>query len=287
MRRPGEIGGNGRGTGIGAPIVWSAAGHLLVLLAILSLHPGAPVLSLPGVVEVLLVSANERPAENLSPAPMPVRPGKAQGAGEEASRARTVRPALFPPTVAGRPDVGGKEPAPEPAAVPPPGSAESPPIREPAAPVPAAEVPLPSAPAPRLLPKRHGNLRAGTGGGSGETGREGTPAERTTPPATEAAGIPLGGSGSSAEGAGRALALLRARIQERIVYPVEAVRRGQEGEVLLRIRIGVGGVPREIRVAKSSGARILDEAARRGVVRAAPLPSDPGWFEIPVRFSLR
>lgn len=95
-----------------------------------------------------------------------------------------------------------------------------------------------------------------------------------------------GGAGGGGGDFGR-LAVLRARIQERIVYPEEAVRRGQEGEVLLRIRIGNGGVPREIRVARSSGARILDEAARRGVARAAPLPSDPGWFEIPIRFSLR
>jgi len=86
---------------------------------------------------------------------------------------------------------------------------------------------------------------------------------------------------------GGAAEVLRARIQERIVYPGEAVRRGQEGEVLLRIRIGVGGIPREVRVARSSGARILDEAARRGVRRAAPLPSEPGWFEVPVRFLLR
>lgn len=81
--------------------------------------------------------------------------------------------------------------------------------------------------------------------------------------------------------------LLRERIQSRIIYPEEAVRRGEQGEVLLRIRIGMGGIPREIRIARSSGAPRLDEAASRGVVRAAPLPSDPGWVEVPVRFRLR
>jgi protein TonB len=65
------------------------------------------------------------------------------------------------------------------------------------------------------------------------------------------------------------------------------VRQGQQGEVLLRIRIGAGGVPKEIRIARSSGARLLDDAARRGVVRAAPLPSAPGWVEVPVHFRLR
>lgn len=81
--------------------------------------------------------------------------------------------------------------------------------------------------------------------------------------------------------------LLRERIQSRIVYPEEAVRRGLEGEVLLRIHIETGGTPGKIRVARSSGARILDDAARRGVVRAAPLPVSPGWVEIPVLFRLR
>jgi protein TonB len=83
------------------------------------------------------------------------------------------------------------------------------------------------------------------------------------------------------------MASLRGRIESRIVYPEEAVRRGQEGDVLLRIRIGRGGVPREIRIARSSGTPLLDAAARRGVVRAAPLPEGPGWVEVPVRFRLR
>ena len=97
-----------------------------------------------------------------------------------------------------------------------------------------------------------------------------------------------GGDGRAIPGKGDAdMAFLRGRIESRIVYPEEAVRRGQEGDVLLRIRIGRGGVPREIRIAQSSGAPLLDAAARRGVVRAAPLPEGPGWVEVPVRFRLR
>jgi protein TonB len=92
-----------------------------------------------------------------------------------------------------------------------------------------------------------------------------------------------GGDGSG----GAEIRRLRERIESRIVYPEDAIRRGQEGEVLLRIRVGEGGVPQEIRVARSSGARTLDDAARSGVARAAPLPSLPGWFEVPIRFSLR
>jgi protein TonB len=80
---------------------------------------------------------------------------------------------------------------------------------------------------------------------------------------------------------------LRERIQSRVVYPEEAIRREQEGEVLLRVHVGPAGIPDVIRTSRSSGIRLLDDAARRGVVRAAPLPSSPGWYEVPVRFSLR
>jgi TonB family protein len=102
---------------------------------------------------------------------------------------------------------------------------------------------------------------------------------------TGGSGPGSGGRGGGTEG--RETGLLRERIQSRIVYPEEAIRRGEEGEVVLRIRVGEGGIPKEIRVARSSGARTLDEAARNGVVRAVPLPSLPGWFEVPIRFSLR
>lgn len=107
-------------------------------------------------------------------------------------------------------------------------------------------------------------------------------------PASPGAGS--GGGSGAASGGGRdgaEIRRLRERIESRIVYPEEAIRRGQEGEVLLRIRVGEGGIPKEIRVARSSGARTLDEAARTGVARAAPLPSTAGWFEVPIRFSLR
>lgn len=255
MRRSRDIAGKAKEAGIGPQVLWSAAGHLLFLLAILSLHPGNPAFPLPGVVEVLLVPAPERPAGNRSPG-------------------RTVGRAVLPPAVAGGPDAGANTPAP--AAVPPPRPAGAVPAGEPAAPVPATDDPVLSPLAGRGTAEREVPPGAGAdgtvdGGGDSATG-----------------GSRVSGSADAApEAGGRSAAVLRARIQERIVYPAEAVRRGQEGEVLLRVRIGIGGVPREIRVARSSGARILDEAARRGVVRAAPLPSDPGWIEIPVRFSLR
>lgn len=122
------------------------------------------------------------------------------------------------------------------------------------------------------------------------------PGARLAPTLSGATGLAsIAGAGpvpGAGEGDGRGAwsgghGLLRDRIQSRIVYPEDAVRRGIEGEVLLRIRIETGGNPGEIRVARSSGARLLDEAARRGVVRAAPLPASPGWVEVPVLFRLR
>lgn len=124
--------------------------------------------------------------------------------------------------------------------------------------------------------RRQEEMTAGDGGPGGGFGKDASHL---------AAG--LRGEGAGGRDSELLAALLREKIQSRIVYPEEAVRWGQEGEVLLRIRIDGGGYPAEIRVAKSSGVTLLDEAARRGVRSAAPLPRVHGWVEVPVRFFLR
>lgn len=124
-----------------------------------------------------------------------------------------------------------------------------------------------------------GRLSAG-GSGATSTGRGRGDGE------SDAAGA--GTVTASGRGGGEgALAFLRRRIEAALAYPEEARRRNEEGEVLLRIRVGDGGEAREIRVSRSSGFRRLDEAARRGVLAAVPLPAAEGWVEVPVRFSLR
>ena len=50
-------------------------------------------------------------------------------------------------------------------------------------------------------------------------------------------------------------------------YPVESRRRGEQGTVLLRVRVGRDGLPIEIDVERSSGYRQLDRAAREAVLR--------------------
>jgi protein TonB len=50
-------------------------------------------------------------------------------------------------------------------------------------------------------------------------------------------------------------------------YPVEALRNGESGTVLLRVTVGPDGVPNAIALAKSSRSRTLDRAAMSAVRR--------------------
>ena len=239
----------GETTRIRWPLFWSAAAHFLSISALLLLGTRSGTVSFRGIVDVFLVGAAD---------------------GERGAEKRAVRDA----------STGG--------------------LRAPGVPSGTTEV-APSAPFPS--PRAQGTIAGEEEPGPissfpAPDGRPSSAPPGTPVSATEVSGVatplrsseqgPSGGGNLSDPGSGGpGTTLLRERIESRIVYPEEAVRRGQQGEVLLRIRIGAGGVPREIRVARSSGALMLDEAARRGVIRAAPLPSDPGWVEVPVRFRLR
>lgn len=57
-------------------------------------------------------------------------------------------------------------------------------------------------------------------------------------------------------------------------YPPLARRMGEEGVVRLRVRVGVDGKPLSVQVARSSGSRVLDDAAERAV---------SGWRFVPAR----
>ena len=250
------------------PLIGSAAGHI-ALLAFLLLLRSAAGPAFPRVVQVVLVEGSR----DIDPAGV----------------LTALVPSRRPPPIevkAGAPPVQDV----------------TPPVVHPAvAALPSATV----ARAETTVVRAGGNVPSATGAGAYRGSLPGA-AKDPAGPVSGAAGVreahvapapagraktasaPVAGvSGGSGAGEGREIHLLRERIESRIVYPEEAVRRGQEGEVLLRIRVGEGGIPGEIRIARSSGTRALDDAARNGVVRAAPLPSLPGWFEIPVRFFLR
>jgi len=49
-------------------------------------------------------------------------------------------------------------------------------------------------------------------------------------------------------------------------YPAEAMRNGLSGVVELEILVGVDGRPLDVRIVRSSGHRVLDQAARRTVL---------------------
>ncbi len=76
-------------------------------------------------------------------------------------------------------------------------------------------------------------------------------------------------------------------------YPRRAIDLGQEGEVILRALVSADGESREIRVFRSSGIALLDDAALRAVRRwafeAAQINGRriDAWVEVPVRFHLR
>lgn len=263
MRTGGESGG--RAPGIGRPLIGSAAGHLfllsLLLLAGAAAGPGAG-----GVVQVILVEGagfdygdEESPAGSSGGArreAIPTGVAKTPQGSLSASPAPPTLPSLGPVSTS---PMSPASQSPVPGALP--GGAE-----------PVPPIAAPSAGARDGMPREEGDSAAGQAGGL-----------VTRPALPPAYAFGEGGDGNG----GAEIRRLRERIESRIVYPEDAIRRGQEGEVLLRIRVGEGGVPQEIRVARSSGAKTLDEAACNGVARAAPLPSLPGWFEVPIRFSLR
>jgi protein TonB len=76
-------------------------------------------------------------------------------------------------------------------------------------------------------------------------------------------------------------------------YPIAALREGVEGTVLLRVLVDETGKPVQVVVLKSSGSRLLDNAAREHVLAAwrfHPAQRDghaiQAWAQVPVKFSL-
>ncbi|MFT3735576.1 MAG: energy transducer TonB [Rhodocyclaceae bacterium] len=75
-------------------------------------------------------------------------------------------------------------------------------------------------------------------------------------------------------------------------YPMLLREQGIGGTVLLRVWAGIDGLPGDITILKSSGYRLLDEAALRAVRSWRFLPARRGserlasWVEFPVRFAI-
>jgi len=73
-------------------------------------------------------------------------------------------------------------------------------------------------------------------------------------------------------------------------YPVEALRNGESGTVLLHVEVGADGVPTDVRIAQSSHSRSLDRAASEAVRRWRFHPAQhngqavAGSVQVPVAF---
>jgi len=103
-------------------------------------------------------------------------------------------------------------------------------------------------------------------------------AAAATPPA---AGVPAESSATSTASAS-APALVGARFDAdylhnpRPAYPVSSRRLGEEGRVVLRVRVSAQGLPLAVEVKQSSGSPRLDEAARVAVERWRFVPARLG-----------
>ena len=76
-------------------------------------------------------------------------------------------------------------------------------------------------------------------------------------------------------------------------YPIAEARAGVQGTVLLRVLVDESGEPVQVLIAKSSGSRELDQAARKHVLaswRFHPAQRDghaiQAWAQVPVEFKL-
>ena len=82
------------------------------------------------------------------------------------------------------------------------------------------------------------------------------------------------------------LKAIRDRIDKVKVYPRMARMMGLQGKVTVRFTIRPDGNVERIEVLESSGSRLLDDAAKKSVLRAVPFPLVEGWVVIPIVFKL-
>ncbi len=82
---------------------------------------------------------------------------------------------------------------------------------------------------------------------------------------------------------------LRRRIEEALIYPYVARKRGLQGVVCLTLKLDERGNLIELKVTESSGYGVLDNAAAQLVEKVVPYPHGLGTplsIDIPIRYSL-
>ena len=161
-------------------------------------------------------------------------------------------------------------------------------IPEPPAPQPTPEMPTPEpAPLEQLLPTPDTARGLQLPQPSPRRDKRKHPSSRHSAPGPSAA---LPGSHGGASGPLNSRASYRSN--PRPEYPEEARRQRQKGVVLVNVEVGADGHASEVRLAQSSGYRLLDQAALEAVRRwtfdpalVAGIPVS-SQVEVPVRFSL-
>ena len=83
------------------------------------------------------------------------------------------------------------------------------------------------------------------------------------------------------------LGLVRRCIEEKKVYPEEALRNFQEGTVLARFTIGPAGELLDLDLERGSGFPALDRAACDAIRYASPFPPPPKKEGFPITVSIR
>jgi protein TonB len=78
----------------------------------------------------------------------------------------------------------------------------------------------------------------------------------------------------------------------RVRYPSISIRRKEQGEVQLRVLVGIDGTPRQVELARTSGFGNLDAAAKKTVMNWRFVPAErngsavEAWVIVPIRFNL-
>jgi periplasmic protein TonB len=78
----------------------------------------------------------------------------------------------------------------------------------------------------------------------------------------------------------------------RLRYPSISIRKKEQGEVQLRVLVGIDGAPRQVELARTSGFRNLDAAAKKTVMSWRFVPAErngstvEAWVIVPIRFNL-
>lgn len=256
-------------------------------------------------------------ADSGAETPRPVRPpprsAPARPAPMPAVRSAAARPAAAPdvqPRAPG-PLVEAPEPVspplPPPETRPPAGPVERRPPAVAAAPTadPAPPAPAPQGEAAEVTSEVTAARSAAAGGAvagrpAAGSARSALGALTAAPATSEAAGggvlalaPPGDGRGGVPAEYGPYLAHFRGRVQEGLVYPLSARRRGLMGTVELEVLIEPAGQVGSVRVIASSSHAVLDEAALEAVRSLPPLPLPANLprrslrVRLPLSFELR